>query len=53
MEFDNFDSRSWKVMEFDWVNMYAAELLPTVLDCPTYMRGYTLNYGMIYIYYCR
>ena len=43
-----------QVMELDLANMYAAEL-PTVLDCPkytpVYMRGNTLNYGNIYIYY--
>ena len=47
MEFCAGHGKSWTLM---LANMYAAEL-PTVLDCPKYMRENTLNYGKIYIYY--
>ena len=60
MEFDNLDSRPGKSWNFcpdpgkSWnlmlANMYPAEL-PTVLDCPKYMRENMLNYGKISIYY--
>ena len=60
MEFDNLDSRpgkSWnfgpgpgKSWNFMLANLYAAEL-PTFLDCLTCMRGKTLNYGNMKIYW--
>ena len=56
MEFDNLDYRPGKSWNFcpgpgkSWnlilANRYAAEL-PTVLDCPKYMRENMLNYSKI------